>query len=510
MPTEQDEIERKYDVDEDALVPDLSGLPGVASLAPDLDLEQVATYYDTEDLRLLAAHVTLRRRLGGVDDGWHLKLPAEGDRRIEVRLPPDAGDGAVPAELLDRVRVHVRDRAVAPAAVLTTLRTIHRLLDAEGELLAELCDDRVRAESASGAPLLEPWREWELELVGAPADLLDAAEPLLVGAGARPAGFASKVSRILAERLPARAGWRERRELGTEPSTADVMAAYLAEHLLRLEEQDQQLRAGDQEGVHQLRVASRRLRSALATYARVVEPEATRRLRDDLKWLGGELGTARDAQVLRSRLGSLLDDEPADAATAQARRLVDDELEARYREGRRTGVAALDSERYFRLLDALEAFVAQPPAADDAEAPATRLLPELLARDRKRVRRRHRAVEQAAEGEQRDAALHEVRKAAKRLRYAAESARPVFGKRAKRLASRAKDLQQLLGEHQDTVVARRTLVELATSPGADDGCGLTLGRLHAREERRAEELESDYPSVLRGLPKKSPRRWLDG
>lgn len=149
MPTEQVEVECKYDVGPGAGdVPDLSALPGVARVAPAEQLDQTATYLDTEGLALFAGHVTLRRRIGGVDDGWHLKLPAGDRRREEVHSPiadPSDPDEAVPGELVDRVRAMVRDHPLVPVAVLRTRRRLHRLLGSEGEVLAELCDDRVEA-----------------------------------------------------------------------------------------------------------------------------------------------------------------------------------------------------------------------------------------------------------------------------------------------------------------------------------------------------------------------------
>ena len=124
-PVEQHlEVERKYDVDSAAAVPDLSGVPGVARVASVEELDQLATYVDTADLALLGARVTLRRRVGGVDDGWHLKLPA-GEARAELHHPiadPGAADEPVPAPLLTRVRAIVRDRPLVVSAQLRTLR----------------------------------------------------------------------------------------------------------------------------------------------------------------------------------------------------------------------------------------------------------------------------------------------------------------------------------------------------------------------------------------------------
>jgi CHAD domain-containing protein len=119
-------------------------------------------------------------------------------------------------------------------------------------------------------------------------------------------------------------------------------------------------------------------------------------------------------------------------------------------------------------------------------------------------------VHRTSDPTRRDAALHETRKAAKRLRYAAESAVPVFGGRAKKLARRAERVQVVLGEHQDTVVARQTLRELGAQAYLHDENGFTFGRLHALEQARAEELMTLYPTELDRLPARRLDRWLDG
>jgi CHAD domain-containing protein len=505
MTSEQaSEVERKYDVDPSRRVPDLHRLPGVARVAQPVELDQIATYYDTQDLRLLSAAVTLRRRTGGVDDGWHLKLPASGDRRDEVHVPLGEADEEVPASLLARVRVRVRDHPVAPVAVLTTRRRIHRLLDDHGAVLAELCDDHVTAETASGSPAVEEWREWELEVVDGPEEILEVAEPVLAEAGARPATVASKLSRVLAGRLDVPTSRPVNSRVEKDASTAGVLSHYLATHLARLLDQDQRLRSGDQEGVHKLRVAARRLRSALATYTPVLQPGATDSLRAELKWLGGVLAEARDAQVLRERLGTLVDGQPDELVIGPVRSRVDDELREMFRSGRAAADEAFDDERYFRMLDRLEAFVDQPPMAGNDPAPARKVVPGLLRRDLRRVHKRSRAFAQADSAHQRDVALHEIRKSAKRLRYAAESTRPVLGKQAKRLAAQAEAVQEMLGEHQDTVVSRRVLRGMGVRASLAGENGFTFGRLHALEECRASELEREWSEVLADLPEDLP------
>lgn len=511
-PVEQHlEIERKYDVDPDGPdVPDLTGLPGVARVAPVEEYDQRATYFDTSELALLADRITLRRRVGGADDGWHLKLPA-GTARTELHHPivdAEASDEPVPGPLLDRVRAIVRDRPVAPSADLRTRRRVHRLLDAEGRVLAELCDDRVEARTGSAAEV-ERWREWELELVDGPAELLDLAEPLLVTGGAHRSASASKLARALAEALPPTPTDPATPPIGPDAGVAAVLHAYLSEHFAHLKAEDGRLRSGDHEGVHQVRIAARRMRSALASYAPTLRAGSTRDLRAELRWLGEVLAPARDAQVIRERLLGQVGEQPDVLVLGPVQRRIDDELRVAFQSGRQSALDELDGARYFRVLDRLEEFLREVAVLTEDDRSAVEVVPRLLRRDLRRVRRRHRAYLEATEPTARDRALHEVRKAAKRLRYAAESAVPVLGRRAEKLSIKAKSVQQLLGEHQDTVVARQVLRDLGVNAYLAGENGFTFGRLHALEEVRAAELAARYPELYDALPAASGlRSWL--
>lgn len=293
-------------------------------------------------------------------------------------------------------------------------------------------------------------------------------------------------------------------------SIGTLLRHRVEQQVVVLRAEESRVRAEDASGIHKMRIAVRRLRSALATYRPVLIPDSTDALRDELRWLGGELSPARDAQVLRERFDALLAEQPAELVMGPVANRIHTEMAARYQAGRRRGLEALDSERYAALLRALDAFVQTPPYAEAAALPATEELPRLLDRDLRRLRRRADAAAAAVEAgaATRDPALHETRKAAKRVRYAAESAVPVFGKRAKKLARRAEQVQEVLGEHQDTVVARTTLRELGAKAYLEHENGFTFGRLHALEEARAERLVEGYPEALRRLPRKPVGRWI--
>ncbi len=200
--TEHLEIEQKFDVDTGFERPSFADLAGVSAAAPVLH-HLSATYFDTADGRLAASKITLRRRTGGTDEGWHLKLPAGSGARREVQEPlgprdPDAGGLEVPGALTARVAEVTGGRPLAPIARLDTERTVVTLTGGDGRVVAEVADDVVTALRlpAAGDPLR--WREIEVEVAAADPELQRAAAAVLFAAGARPAGHGSKLARVLA------------------------------------------------------------------------------------------------------------------------------------------------------------------------------------------------------------------------------------------------------------------------------------------------------------------------
>ncbi len=505
--SEHEETERKYDVDGSIPLPRLDTLDGVTAVAQAVTQDLEAQYFDTSNLDLSRHGVTLRRRTGGEDAGWHLKLPARGDTRTEVRLPLGPGHEEVPAGLLAPVRAIVRDRSLRPVAGVRTRRLAYDLLDDEGRRLAQVCDDTVTAERHAVESAVQHWREWEVELADGPDTLLDAVEEALLDAGAVRATSRSKLARTLGEAVPAPRDKPSPEQLASG-AAADVLLAHQAEHIAHLWEQDARVRADQPGSIHKLRIAARRLRSALTTYRPLLLEESSEPLRDELRWLGQTLGAARDAEVLRERLDDLVAAQPAELVMGPVAARIDRELASAYQAGREETLAVLDGERYFRLLDALDAMCESPPLAPGADHPASEVLPRLLARDTRRLRRAVAAAKHSESADQRDPALHEARKKAKRLRYAADSTVPVFGNRAEELSAAAKRVQQALGLHQDAVVARRKLREFAVQAYLDGDNGFTFGRMHALEERRAEDAERAFRKAWKKVPRTKVRRWI--
>ncbi len=201
------EIERKYDVAEDAQAPAFVGVGPIAVVESPEVRELDAVYYDTDDLALARAHVALRRREGGPDAGWHVKRDVD-EGRTEQHWPLEEGEGAhgtasVPPRLREEVRGLVGDRELRPVARVRNRRVVNRLLDAAGYPVAEYCDDHVTGENLVTGGVAS-WREWEVELSAAApetrrarTELLDGLEAAVVAAGAHPSQSASKLERAL-------------------------------------------------------------------------------------------------------------------------------------------------------------------------------------------------------------------------------------------------------------------------------------------------------------------------
>jgi CHAD domain-containing protein len=479
------EVERKFDVLESTMAPSFDGLAAVARVerAPAQQLD--AVYFDTPGRDLAAHRVTLRRRTGGADAGWHLKLPAGPDARTEVRAP--LGSDQVADELRDVVLGIVRDRPLQPVARISTKRTVDVLHGADGRPLAEFSDDQVSA-WAEGDANEQQWREWELELAeGGHADeqLLERLSNRLLDAGAVPAGHGSKLARVLGSTPTAPA-------VGSD----DPVHRAVAEQVEELLVWDRAVRADVYDSVHQMRVTTRKIRSLLQASEGSFGLTDDAWILDELRQLAGILGIARDAEVLAERYELALDELPDELVRGPVRERLVEGARRRYRSGLRKSLAAMRSERYFRMLDALEGLVAaEPPALPPGE--------ELPSSDAtieagyKKVRKRAKQAKHTehTEHEHIDEALHRVRKGAKRLRYTASATG------ATRVSEAAKKIQSLLGDHQDSVVSREHLAQQAEAAHAAGEDTFTYGLLYQREAELAQRSRDELGSALKALRK---------
>ena len=287
-------------------------------------------------------------------------------------------------------------------------------------------------------------------------------------------------------------------------TAGEALLAYLAEQSTELRLQAAGVRENQAEAIHKMRVAARRLRSLLASGRTLFEDGTARELRVDLRWLSGALGPARDPLVVQARLRELLAAEPGGLVLGQAAVRIDQELDAAAAAGFAGALAALDSDRYTELLARLEAWLNAERLSAKASRPPRKTMRKFVARDEKRLRR---AIESLPGPEDRtgarDAGLHEVRKAAKRLRYSAELAASLTSGgsggsgKAQRTATAARKIQTALGQHQDSVVARALLADLGARSRRSGETGFTFGRLHAQEEQLASRAEAEFLKVWR-------------
>ncbi|HXA59033.1 MAG TPA: CYTH and CHAD domain-containing protein [Streptosporangiaceae bacterium] len=497
------EIERKYEAGSGFALPDLRDMPGLSGVAEPKTCTLIARYYDTEDLRLAAYGITLRRRTGGDDAGWHLKLPVGKGARQEIHAPLGAGAETVPAELAELVAAYTRGRKLVPIAQLVTRRTERALLGAEGMVVAELADDSVTAQRLGRRANGSGWRTWreiEVELVDGSPGVVKAVGKRLCGSGARKSRAAAKLDVVLADEVS-----HVERPDATR-TAGEVMTAYLARQAEALLAYDPLVRLADHDddSVHKMRVAVRRIRSILRTHRGLLDRERVAPLDTELRWLSDALGEVRDLEVLRARYKQQLTD-PLDTPQEPGwlAEMALDEQAARDRL-RKT----LLTPRYFTLLDVLDAFIANPWVIERAHRKAGQEIPQVVARSWRKMARAHDVAERLPAGPDRNVALHKTRKAAKRARYTAEAATPVLSKAAGKLARGAARVQGLLGAYHDGVVAKQHITEIAARPDISQYEAFLLGELADVQRCEGTRVLDDLPAVWKTANRRKVLRAL--
>jgi CHAD domain-containing protein len=474
---ETHEREVKLEVPAGFELPELPGTP----LAP---RTFTSTYLDTADRRLACAGVTLRRRVENRRGLWQLKLPAD-TARLELEMP---GGPSGPPPALAELIVGLRGaRALEHIAVLRTRRSGVRV-QAEGVPVADVVLDDVAV--LDGRRVRERFSELEVEALDDRHDALPGLVAALRASGATTGDGRPKVLRAVNfVREPSLAPSR------SAPPLEHVRAA-LAVQVAELRRHDPGTRLGrDPEELHDLRVATRRLRAILRAARPLLDPEWTAALRDELRWLAGVLGPVRDLDVLIEHLRAEIEllEPPERRAGARLLALLGEEREA----ARITMLAAMSGDRYRALLDRLEAAPDHLPARD-----ANVTLADIAAREFARLRRAVRSLP----SDPPDDELHAVRIRGKRARYAAELAEGAVGKPARRFVRAAKRFQDVVGKHQDAVVAEeriRRLLALTRSPTAH----LAAGRLVERERERRRAARAAFPRAWSRLEKRGRRAW---
>jgi len=498
------EHERKFAVEADFATPDL-GLAGLPVVERGRAVTLTATYFDTDDLRLARSKVVLRRRTGGKDAGWHLKLqadPRNPDLRDEVQLP-STSSRTPPEELTELVLGLTRGAPLQPLATMRTRRTPTVLRSRDGTVAVEVVDDVVTVTEGPVKGLT--YRELEVEALTPDADLGDVAS-LLLHSGATEGVFRSKGARALGAPT-------ELAPLVPKPGPATpadpaalVVRNHLRVHVAALVAQDTRVRRDLPDSVHQFRVAARRLRAGLQSFAPLVDPEWSAELRDELGWIAGVLGQARDTEVLEAHLIAGVRALPADLDRAAGLVLIQDDLEASLADAAKAAREAMGSTRYLNLLDALVAAAEVPQTTALADGPSDEVLPPLVRRRFKKLDRMAAVLADELDGHDQD--WHATRIAGKKARYVGEAVVPVFGASAKRYVKQMERVTELLGEHQDCAIAAETVRRLITRDTGPNAA-FTLGALYAQQRQRVKEIRLEFVDAWPDIRHKRWRGWLD-
>jgi CHAD domain-containing protein len=476
-------------------MPELAGLcEGVETLEPKT-LTFTTVYFDTDDLRLTRWGCVLRYRDA---QGWTVKLPGSSQGPLLVRGEHAfAGPRArPPAEALDLLRAYLRTAQVAPVARLRSVRTCVALRTAGGLVAGEIVDDEVSV--LDGTRVAARFREVEVELTdSAPEPMLEAALGRLRSAGAS-GSSTPKIVRALGPpaELPAEL-------VGGRPvarTVGDLVSTALSAPTFDLVNCDAGVRlGGDPEAVHDVRVATRRLRSGLRTFRSVLEPSWAVRLRDELGWLAAELGPVRDVDVMMSVLAAGVRRLPPTDRSAASELL--ERMEVQRESARARLLDAMSSDRYVALLEDLVQAGRNPAILPQAAGLSAVSLGSLMEAPWERL-----ADSCGKLGTRpKDRQLHRVRILAKRARYTAEALTPAFGRRAELFADAAADLQGVLGDHHDAVITAAWL--RGQVPNLAPDSAFAAGMLAERQRSVAQRLRPAWQAKWKFLNRPRMRFW---
>jgi CHAD domain-containing protein len=467
----------------------LHDLPGITLVGPST-AHMRATYYDTAELTLLRWGITVRRREGGTDSGWHMKLPVADNQdgaREELHLPLTAvAGGVVPDEFISIIAPLLRKKHIEYLADINTTRVKYTLVDKHGESLVEVADDLVNVEQNTSA--INSFHEIEVEILHESKramKLLREVQKRILDSGATP----MNVSKLASAMGPVASEPPDVPDL--DPPLQNCLAVefiryVIAEHTRHFLLADVSVRRGEPDSIHQMRVSARRLRSTLGSFKGLVDAERAQHLRDELAWIARELGEVRDLEVLLGRLtrqASELSD-PTDADVAVG--VVGSELQQRLDIAQGSALAALRSPRHHDLVEDLIAASSQPPVTEAACKPARQLLTSMAQRTWVKLAKDVRGLSFTSH----DTQWHAARIRAKRARYTADAAAMISGKAMRTYAQELATITDILGDLHDAHVAELFLRELSQIPHVSGAQGLALGRLldlqiqHNHIERR--------------------------
>jgi CHAD domain-containing protein len=318
-----------------------------------------------------------------------------------------------------------------------------------------------------------------------------------------------------ADRDPRQAPRPEPRQVpiaGTQPrrsaSAGEVVRAYLRIQAAALSSLEPMVRADQPDAVHQMRVATRRLRAAFRSFGKVIPRSRSAKVAAELKWLGGMLGPVRDGEVLPEHLHASLRTVPVELLIGPVQARVQGHFSPQRAAAYTELIEALDSPRYAALLAELDRLTTERPLGPRAGDPAREVLPAAVQRAYRQAKHRMRRARQTPSGPARDAALHQARKSARRARYAAEAARPATGRPARRFSRQMKKVQSVLGDHQDSVIARQAARDLGISAHLAGENAFSYGLLYELQSHQATHLQSHARHVWKKASRSRHRRWM--
>lgn len=528
--SQQLEVEAKFALTDESLsVPDFTSIEHVDEVAASNIFQLSAVYYDTDDLRLTRSKITLRRRVGGKDEGWHIKLPASAGR-VELHHDLTEGDeGSVPPALLANVAAVVRGKQLKPIARVDNERHETLLADAHGLIVAEFCDDHVSTWSYLPGGTEQSWREWEIEATKNAQDreiagsIIASASLILTNQGAQVSDSPSKLVMALGDSISNVPAGFAIADID-EDSPAYAVLYALKRNRDKMLEFDPKVRRDEWDSVHQMRVATRELRSHMQTFEGILTGEEYTKIEADLKVLAGILGRARDAEVVAERFLTLLGNEKTGALNADTKQHLREDMRKKYRFEHARVVKALENPKYYELLDNLDEILSNPPLAtatteaetdkttpaagspssdrDDAEA----ILGDHLDKAYQRLVHRHEFAVRGWDDEnlslhEREDRFHSMRKAAKKLRYSAEAIGDATELNTDKLYSACKKMQEVLGEFQDAVTSRDKLLELSHKAHRRGEDTFGYGVLFQQENQLSLDYLEDYQDAFKAIKK---------
>ena len=479
-------------------MPNLVYLDRVISVSDPVEATFETSYFDTADLRLARRSITLCRVSGGDDAGWWLDRPDARGRSSVIRHPLGRSTRTVPAALAKPLRVVTRQETLRRVVTVHTTGVRRELLNEVGDVLAVVTDNVHRAEPFGTGRATCVWREIGTTVFDADDALLDAVRTRLGAAGLEPSTPAPVLQRVMPDRLPPASAT----SLGPAAPSGDVLVAFIRKQTDDLIGEDPRARRDEPDGVHRMRVATRRLRSTLATYRPLLDRSRTDPVRAELAWLGAVLGGPRDAEVVRDHLQHQVSLLAPGLVQGPVNERIERVTASKHEAAHAELVQALDGDRYLLLLDALDDLVIHPPLQASANRPARAGLRRLVSRACHRFDVLAAQADDSSDPQQRAVLLHDVRRAAKRARYAADSVRPVFG-----LATAMEQVQEALGDYQDSVTALPVIAEIAAAARDAGEDGFTFGLLYGLEQWRGDQALARYPNARSAAQSKSVRRW---